>query len=90
MLTMRFLRAVSAASPNGVGSSEMQMALGAEHPKGIGSKMSYVNGRLRTLGFPLEEIYTTSRSPVGRVWTAGPRIDVVIDGLQEIIDAHAE
>ncbi len=58
ILTAEFLDAIRSARPGHVGSAEMQKALHAEHPKGIGSKAAIVNQQLTKLAGNIHNVYT--------------------------------
>lgn len=75
VMTLTFLRELN-SHPKGLDSDVVQRLLGAEHPKGIGSKLGMINNCLLHNGFKQpDEIYTSLRHPIeGRTWYPGPSI----------------
>ena len=69
----------------GVSPDEVQKVLGAEHPKGIGSKMAGINALLKHLGYASAEVYSNDQrdSEGRRVWKVGPKLRDALGALQQ-------
>lgn len=68
-MTLGFLRALRERT-GGMTAEDVQHLLNADHPKGVGSKLSMVNACLVNHGFKhTDTVYKSVRSPVdGRRW----------------------
>jgi hypothetical protein len=77
------LEAIEAGGPAGVPTETIMKVLGADHPKGIGSKAGRVNELLRGVGFKQQDIYETGRSPTGTRWLPGRAIRQAISSLKQ-------
>lgn len=83
---LRFLKMVREFEGDGGATVELIMdALGAVHPKGVGSKMVKINEILQQAGFSdLSEVYVNPRDGSGvRSWRAGPKLSEAIAKLQK-------
>lgn len=89
VLTLAFLHAIRQSGSVGADTEAIARALQVSKVKGIGPRASKVKEYLLSRGFDLEAVFQVTRNPDGgSFWTAGPRLDVAIDSVQEVIDAH--
>lgn len=82
----RFLRLLADHEKSGgVSPDEVQVVLGADHPKGIGSKMTLINNDIKGRGFEPADIYSNERrDPLGRrVWEPGPKLAELLKVVDE-------
>jgi len=83
---LRFLKLID--EMEGAGGADVELiadSLGAQHKKGVGSKMSKVNALLKEAGFhDLSQVYVNPREALGlRVWRAGPRLQEAIAQIEQ-------
>jgi hypothetical protein len=90
LIARRFLELVKAGNgkPGGLTTDDVKVALGAEHPKGVGAKLGMVNELLTKLELEPTEVYLTMKTLGGRFWEPGPKIDQAIKLLNEVV--HTE
>lgn len=83
-VVLQFLQIIVDHQTSGGAPIEAVMrALGANHPKGVGSKTAKVNEFLIRLGFEVDSVYMNPRDNLGmRAWKAGPKIDEAIKRLK--------
>ena len=72
------------ARSGGVTAAEVMSAVGAVHPKGIGSRMQAINTFFKVHGLEPHEVYTNDRDETGaRGWRAGPQIELAVAAVEE-------
>lgn len=87
---IRFLKIIEEMHSSGGAPVEFIMdALGAQHAKGVGSKMAKVNEMLNKLGFAeLQTVYVNPRDSLGiRTWKAGPLLREALQKLESEVAA---
>lgn len=68
--------------PGGLSPPQVMDIVGADHPKGIGSRMQAINALIRSVGIEADDAYRNDRNEVGtRVWTAGPAAQEALNAL---------
>ena len=82
--TAAFLAAIIDSGGRGANTERIQGALGASHPKGVGSRARYVNELLDELGFREGQVYTNDKIPgQARLWKPGPKIQDAASKVRE-------
>lgn len=81
-VALAFLNKIRDAGSDGIHAEGLMSIVGARHPKGIGSKSAPLNKAIERLGFKVEDVYDNPRSPNGRIWRSGPKMDAAIEALK--------
>lgn len=84
-LTLPFLRAVKAAGLDGMDTEAMMRVFQTSKPKGLGSKTGQVNDVLKSLGLDPDQVLTRTRIGNGKLFTAGPEIDIAISACADAV-----
>lgn len=82
-VAVEFLSKIRDAGSEGIAADGLMDILGARHPKGIGSRSAPVNKLIESLGYDIEDVYDNPRSPEGRIWKPGPKMDAAIEALKK-------
>jgi hypothetical protein len=82
-LALKLLQSIKSVGREGLGTAGMMEALGADKPKGLGSKTAIVNALLQGYGFTPTAVYVGARTRHGKVFTAGRKIDEAIAACEK-------
>ena len=82
-MSLEFLEAIRDAQyKGGLETNEVIRILRIHHPKGIGGRSALINEQLERVGYPdPTEVYTNPKTPVGRFWLGGPKLEAAIQQL---------
>lgn len=67
-----------------IDSSRAQVILKAT-PKGVGPKTRSIDNLIRSLGFEVDDVYTSDRDEDGRHWYVGDKINEAIDAIKKML-----
>lgn len=80
--TFGFLSAIQDAGTQGAEVTQIMLALGVRHPKGVGSRTTIVDKCLMELGFTADSVFNNERGAEGRFWRPGPRLHEAIEAAR--------
>jgi len=88
-MALKFLKAIrDGGATGGIQSEAVMGAFGVTAPKAIGSKSGAVNTLLTdALGMRLKSVYVNPKTPNGRFWKPGKKIDEAIYALEQRLAA---
>jgi len=77
-----FLSLIRNAGDSGIAVSGLMPAVQARRPKGVGARAGMINKLLVELGFDPSQVYENPRTPEGRLWKAGPKMDAALEAVK--------
>lgn len=82
-----FLSLISNAGDRGIAAEGLMPALHVNHAKGIGARSGMINKLLSELGFQPDQVYENPRTPEGRIWKAGSKMDAALEAVKRKANA---
>ena len=76
--SLDFLHAIKKSGSTGLSTEGMLHVFSVKAPRGLGGKTGMVRGVLEQLDFDVESVYEKTRTPDGKVFTAGQNMDAAI------------